>query len=70
MLIMQQNRQKQFIINMDQTPYDLHDSPRKRYTKGDPEQLFLRRLCKMLVGWVTICLAVWADGYKPTPNGC
>ena len=32
-LITQQNWHKQYIINMDQTPYDLHDSPRKTYTK-------------------------------------
>ena len=31
-LITQKSRDKRFIINMDQTPYDPHDSPKRTYT--------------------------------------
>ena len=51
---------------MDQTPYDLHDSPRKTYTKKGTKTVNAKEI-KTLVGQVMVCLAVCTDGYKLLP---
>ena len=65
-LIQQQNRQKRFIINMDQTPYDPHDSPKRTYTKKGAKTVTGKDM-NTSVGRVTVCLAVCADGHKLPP---
>ena len=65
-LIQQQNRQKRFIINMDQTPYDPHDLPKRTYTKKRAKSVTGKDM-NTSVGRVTVCLAVCADGHKLPP---
>ena len=62
-LITQQNRQKRYIINMDQTPFDPRDSNKRNYTKKGAKSVYGKEM-KTLLGRITICLAVCTDGHK------
>lgn len=65
-LVTQANRDKQFIINMDQTPVNLHDSNKKTFAKQSSKTVNAKEM-KTSVGRVTVCLMVCADGTKLPP---
>ena len=65
-LLAQGNRDKRFIINMDQTPVNLHDSNKKTLAKIGSRTVNAMEV-KTSVGRVTVCLTVCADGTKLPP---
>ena len=65
-LLTQANRDKRFIINMDQTPVNLHDSNKKTLAKIGSKTVNAKEM-KTSVGRVTVCLTVCADGTKLPP---
>ena len=61
----QGNRDKRFIINMDQAPVNLNDS-NKKITRVGCKTVNAKGI-KMSVSHVTVCLTVCADGTKLPP---
>lgn len=71
-LLHQSNRDKAFIINMDQTPYNPKDTPAKTLHKRG-EKTVTAKTIKTGVDRITCCLTVCADGSKlplPTEASC
>lgn len=65
-ILAQTNRDKRFIINIDQTPYNPKDVPsRTLHKKGD--KTVAAKTMKTTVDRITCCLAVCADGTKLPP---
>ena len=65
-LLKQRNRDKRFIINMDQTPFNPKDSNTKTLAVKGSKTVNAKEI-KTSVGRVTVCLTVCADGTKLPP---
>ena len=65
-LLQQPNRRKAFSINMNQTPYNVKEFGRKTLAKKGAKTVNVKEI-KTLLGRVTACLSVCADGTKLPP---
>ena len=65
-LLTQTHRNKAFIINMDQTPYNPRDVPSKTWDQRGAKTVTAKQM-KVGVGHVSVLLTVCADGTKLPP---